>query len=757
MTKRLVLVVLVMAAALVLAAPASAFDGARDGYQLVAQCGTCHDAGSPLPDAPIIVPEWAGSAHSHVGDWTTSTANQYPIRRGPSCAGCHSSNYDPRKQTPRDDGTAITHWDFALSGGDDGFSEPYIGCGACHYYPAATVHRVPYGDLANAEICGQCHNRYSRNLATFQPMASSPSGIIPPALVAGTNTAAQYPVAYDPFTTALADVIQTSSPAAPLGGGWWAGGQSNKAHGEGAVQYAEWVQGGHSNALDGLRALGLPDVVAANCMECHSADYRIMEEAGKVPPKQSEAKYGITCQACHAPHGGVETPATWNEERNAQLIMPQDELCSSCHNGHLAAGNQAFEPGEEVHHPMDEVMNGRGAIGVPRMPSVHKDSCVECHMIPTGYEYNGEPGTSANHRFAIVTPEEAATQTTVTSTGVKTMPNSSCSTCHGRSGDPLATYLERTIDNRQAYIREQIDLIWAELEAAAGRMGYKAAPPKSATEVAHGALADKGEAAWNESELAFMSAFTNVEIVEQEGSFGIHNWAYSNAIVNKAMEQAESIKWSVIDVTITSPLVPTPPPYYGSGALKFGQSTTISGKVVLPDGGDPTTLLGAQVRLWFNPAGAGTYQPIQQTFLGGPTFDQYLFTVMPARNGRYIVEFLGNDTWSPRVSYDNIGLDVAWRVTLSRNALNVRLNKILRLRGGVTPLDFDAGSTVMIQRKKGSGAWKNWLRLPVQTNGTFSRNQKMTRTGTWYYRAVFAADDDHLQGTSNSVKVVVKR
>ena len=747
MTKRLVLVALVMAAALVLAAPAGAFDGARSDYPLVSVCSTCHDDGSPLPGAPIIVPEWAESAHSHVGDWTTSTANQYPIRRGPSCAGCHSSNYDPRKQTPRDDGAAITHWDFENTTGDDGFSEAYVGCGACHYYPGATVHSVAYGDLANAEICGQCHNRYSRNLATFQPKASVPSGIIPPALVAGTNTAAQYPVGYNPFTTALADVIQTSSPADPLGGGWWAGGQSSKAHGEGAVQYAEWVQGGHSEALDGLKALGLPDSVAAGCMECHSADYRIMEEAGKVPPKQSEAKYGITCQACHAPHGGVETPATWNEERNAQLIMPQDELCSSCHNGHLAAGKQAFEPGEEVHHPMDEVMNGRGAIGVPRMPSVHKDSCVECHMIPTGYEYNGEPGTAANHRFAIVTPEEAATQTTVTSTGVKTMPNSSCSTCHGRSGDPLATYLQRTLDNRQAHIREQIDLVWDELEAAAARMGYPD------VEAAHAAIDAKGRATWNDSELAFMSAYTNVEIVEQEGSFGIHNWAYSNAVVSKALEQATSVKSSVVDVTITSPLVWTP---YGSGSLKFGQSTTVSGEVLLPDGADPATLLGAKVRLLFKPASGGAYQPVQETFLGGPTFNEYVFTVMPARSGRYMVEFLGNANWSSAVSTEDIGLDVAWRVTLSRNALNIRLNSILRLRGGVTPLTFDAGSTIMIQRKKGSGAWKNWLRLPVQANGTFSRNAKMTRSGTWYFRAVFAADADHLQGVSNSVKVIVK-
>jgi len=745
----------VLAVSLFLTAGAYAFDGARDGYQLVSHCSFCHDVDSPLPSSPVIVPEWAGTAHSHVGDRTLFTANQYPISRGPSCAGCHSSNYDPQKQTPRDDGAAITHWDFALSADDDGFSEPYIGCSACHQ-DTTTAHNGPYGELADAEICGQCHNRYSRNLASFQPLASVPTGIVPAALTAGTNSAAQYPVGFDPFTTALDSVIQTSSPSAPLGGGWWAGGQSNKAHGEGAMQYAEWVQGGHGEALDGLKALNLPDFVAASCMECHSTDYRIMEDAGEPVPLQSEAQYGITCVACHSPHGGEETPATWNEERNAQLIMPQDELCSSCHNGELEEGRAAFAPGDEVHHPMDEVMNGRGAIGVPRMPSVHKDSCVECHMVPTGYERDQQAGTSANHRFAIISPEEASTQTVALAAypdgdlpaTTKNMPYSSCSVCHGRSGDPLATYLQSTIDNRQAYIREQIAAIWAELDAAAVRQGY------TDVDEAHEAIAEKDRADWTAGELAFMSAFTNVELVEQEGSFGIHNWQYSNAIVGKAMEQAESVKSAVAEVTIVSPKATVP---FAVGRLVFGQSTTVSGQVILPGGADTATLVGGQVRLWFQPTGKTAFQPVQQTFLAGGAFDQYEFKVTPARSGLYIAQFVGNDTWDARVSTTNIGLDVAYRVQLQRATTNVRLNASVKLRGSVGPVDFPPGTKAQIQRKKGSGAWKNWVKVGVGQNGQYSITRRMTATGTYRFRVLFRADVDNLKGTSNTVKIVVRR
>jgi len=204
-------------------------------------------------------------------------------------------------------------------------------------------------------------------------------------------------------------------------------------------------------------------------------------------------------------------------------------------------------------------------------------------------------------------------------------------------------------------------------------------------------------------------------------------------------------------VTITSPLVTAP---YGTGALGFGQSTTISGKVVLPTGADSSTLLGGQVRLWFKPTG-GTSQPIQQTFLSGTMYDEYMFTVMPARGGKYAVQFLGNDVWSPKVSMQDIGLDVAYRVTLSRPVTTVMLNKYVKFTGAVTPIDF-ADMTVKLERKKGSGAWKSWITVLVKANGTYSISKKMTRTGTYYFRAVFAADADHLQGTSNRVKVVVK-
>ena len=50
------------------------------------------------------------------------------------------------------------------------------------------------------------------------------------------------------------------------------------------------------------------------------------------------------------------------------------------------------------------MMSGGAAIGVATTPSVHKGDCVQCHMVPTGAEYDGTAGTGANHLFKVITP-----------------------------------------------------------------------------------------------------------------------------------------------------------------------------------------------------------------------------------------------------------------------------------------------------------------------------------------------------------------
>ena len=427
MTKRLTLFVLIVAAFLVLAAPALAFDGWRADYTTSEMCGTCH-AGSAEFDG------WAASAHAMVGEATVTedpenpgewilagTANAEPIADGPGCAGCHSGNYNPAAHVP-DAVTGVYPWQ--NTAGDDAFSEPFVGCSSCHR-GLNSAHVVPTGTMANPDICGQCHSRYSASVQRYANYDDSTS-------------VRQYTLGdFNPLGEAASDPAWSPLPITdflniPEAGKVWPDGANvpsqsfysydgellpynARIHEEGAVQYNEWAHEGHAGALDTLRPLAaFMDVT--ECLECHSADYRLLEEAGDLTGAETidDFKYGITCVTCHDPHTQGTQTSVWNEERNPQLAKPRKDLCVECHNGHL--GDAAAEPGTEVHHPMNEMMNGTGGIDVPQgSPSVHKNRCVQCHMTPVGLDRFGTPGTAGNHDFGIIEPEVAA-EATVTIT-----------------------------------------------------------------------------------------------------------------------------------------------------------------------------------------------------------------------------------------------------------------------------------------------------------------------------------------------------
>ena len=103
------------------------------------------------------------------------------------------------------------------------------------------------------------------------------------------------------------------------------------------------------NALTGLTSQPfwgfLPEATKQECLECHSADYRILEEAGE-NPTSADAKYGVTCVGCHTPHeAGTTEGGAWDEEWTPQLrttrARGEDDLCVECHNGEIPEGTTA--------------------------------------------------------------------------------------------------------------------------------------------------------------------------------------------------------------------------------------------------------------------------------------------------------------------------------------------------------------------------------------------------------------------------------
>jgi hypothetical protein len=589
------IIALVAALALLIAAPAALADsnGARTGYDnvygsTIHNCSLCHDAGSTF--APVVVPGWQTSAHA------SDVINADPQSVGPGCAGCHSGNYDPAKATgtpvpgPSDTPTVYPSGT-PTPDSTAAFSEPFVGCSSCHYNYTAMHTSVDYSQLANPQICGQCHARYGKTVAsyTYTPVpTASPTSIQP-----------QYPVGYNWLTTDLASVLNIPMPGAPVGNTFWPDPitASAKSHGESAVQYEETIQGAytatprpipsdakfpftHLNALAALQQTDPNDkfVTASGCLECHSADYQIIQRWNeernnqKSLPTLNTAKYGDTCVTCHDPHAPGTQQSVFNPGRNPQLVASQSTLCTKCHNTEIGTPNVAktnvplpvLSPGAEIHHPQLEMMSGGAAIGVPVTPSVHKGDCVQCHMVPTGIEHDGIPGTGANHLFTVITPEYAATHTLTVSGRTGPMPNSACGQCHATSTDSLALYLQPVLDSRQSLFDQQAASLLAKLDKAAVGIGYKDAE-NAALDSAE--LQDKASS--NTNVLNFLKAETNYELLVQDKSRGIHNWAYAEKIFDAANSQVSQVKPIPFTVTIKA----------SKTSVNTGTKITISGKV----------------------------------------------------------------------------------------------------------------------------------------------------------------------------------
>jgi nitrate/TMAO reductase-like tetraheme cytochrome c subunit len=714
MFKRVTIVALVVAAFLVLAVPALAFNGMRENYSVATSCQGCHTNGNF--GAPKVFDAWAETKH-HENEAFSEPGFPQRVPTGSVCQGCHTANFNPAKMTPTPTATTTAYstpvgptsvptatstaygYMTDTSGSQTGagthsgaWSENYIGCSSCHYgaEPVSeadgrdvndTAHKAPLGEMANADICGSCHSRYSYTVATYDILpipTTSAVAVIQPQMALGTTAqpwqflgAPNGSGGWNPAAP-LSTVLNipksgwTPAPTATTAGSYtspslmtyWklpaatATGQPTNTpwqlvgHEGSAAQYPEWAGEGHAAALTALTSQSfwgfLPEATKQECLECHSADFRILKEAGE-NPKSTDVKYGITCAGCHAPHEAGTVTGVWDEEWDAQLVNDAQlagngsNLCTECHNGEIPAGSTA-SPGAEVHHPMKEMMDGYGAIDVQSFPSVHKGKCIQCHMPPTSYS-RGSVQMGANHTFTIIEPEVAvealpipiATSVTVattypnpaaspvvTTTTTKTqdsMPYSACSTCHNNNQKPTpvpvatsvsptpsagatkiavtvtqnvanqgdkALWLQNTIEQRQEWTHAKITEIHTELNAGAVRLGY------ADEAAAQTALVAIPEADRTFGQTNFLKAFTNVGYVESEGSFGLHNWDYSRAIVNVALAQAKAAvagnpeprQW-VVSLRVSRDSINKGQKIFFRGAVLTGWGLAGKGKVTL--------------------------------------------------------------------------------------------------------------------------------------------------------------------------------
>lgn len=292
-----------------------------------------------------------------------------------------------------------------------------------------------------------------------------------------------YPLGYTPGA-ALSDFY--TLVANDSADHWWLSGHASQPN----MQYNEWLTSAHAtSAADIQKSSYAADV----CLACHSQDARQtaaltaqVEEGDREgapldPVTVASAQWGVTCTSCHQQHADTDQPFNLVEEAN--------QLCLSCHTNP--------EDITGIHHPVVEMFEGvslvAGIEGVPGKHFTMEDGprCVTCHMqdTPVG------DGTRATHGFTPVLPGES-----------DALP-SACEGCHT---DLTTTDLSLLVHDTQDAVRARLAGAKALLE--------------NVTEPASG----------SEDAALYQQVVDAINFVENDGSFGIHNYTYVDALLTKA-------------------------------------------------------------------------------------------------------------------------------------------------------------------------------------------------------------------------------
>lgn len=297
-----------------------------------------------------------------------------------------------------------------------------------------------------------------------------------------------YPVNYRPGADLLhADVFALAATDDTTA--WWETGHAHQNN----MQFNEWLTSAHATSLDTLKS---SSAAQDGCLQCHGSDYTLRERIARLygddgerageppaPVTLDTAQFSVTCITCHSPHHA--------EQADFLLAADTYSLCTACHQ------NTELTP--TLHHPVMEMFEGRAVIeSVAGIPAAHfadenGPRCVTCHMpeVPIAGGL-----TLAAHTWRPVLPGAAANS-----------PPDSCSGCHQ---DLTTTDLHALVRETQAAVRSRLSTAWARVAS-----------------VNQDALTDDTSA-------MYAQVITALTFVQNDGSQGVHNYRYTDALLNTA-------------------------------------------------------------------------------------------------------------------------------------------------------------------------------------------------------------------------------
>ncbi len=409
------------------------------------------------------------------------------------CVECHEPILKTQIHTAH--ASAFTSTNFEADGGQTNSS-----CLACHTVgfdlPTGFVSQTETPHLAGVQ-CENCHGSAARHAANPDDPTVRPRAEVAAQVCGGCHNDPRHPT------------------------------------------FDEWNTSAHAQAGTLVTNLNAASRIK-NCGRCHSASVRVSLLEG-TPLPAGDADVGIVCVTCHDPHKTNAYPAQLRNPiaSTNDYFMPTNGtfakfynseigICAQCHN-HAGASwtNNECEP-----HPSLQYNMLLGTVGeldtglAPDVPGAHAllttNQCVACHMQTT--------------------PFVSAAQPAVTGHSFKVESYNVCINCHYTTNTPLNELLMTILVNLETNeistliqtVKFDLDY-WATNAAPAPLAKYGALAWEYTTP---GGLSSGGPGPNAEEQLLIpeniRKARFNLYLVQNDGTFGIHNPGYAGLLLQTA-------------------------------------------------------------------------------------------------------------------------------------------------------------------------------------------------------------------------------